>query len=46
MWQTKFLDHVVRNEDDLENEINYIVMNPVKEGFVSDPHFYPYTGVW
>jgi hypothetical protein len=45
LWQKRGFDHVIRNDDDLENNLDYIVMNPVKAGFVSDPHFYPYTGV-
>jgi REP element-mobilizing transposase RayT len=45
LWQKKFFDHVIRNQDDLENEVEYIVMNPVKEGFVQYPQFYPFTGI-
>jgi len=45
LWQKKFFDHVIRNQDDLENELDYILMNPVKEGFVKYPQFYPYSGI-
>ena len=45
LWQKKGFDHVIRNEDDLENNLDYIVMNPVKAGFVSYPQFYPFTGI-
>lgn len=44
LWQTRFYDHVIRNEFDLEENIDYIVMNPVREGYVTYPQFYPYTG--
>ena len=36
-WQKRFWDHVIRNEADLENHIQYIHFNPVKHGYVSDP---------
>ena len=41
----KFFDHVIRNQDDFENELDYILMNPVKEGYVKYPQFYPFSGV-
>jgi REP element-mobilizing transposase RayT len=44
LWQTDIWDHVIRNDVDLQDNINYIVMNPVREGYVSHPQFYPYTG--
>ena len=45
LWQKKFFDHVIRNEDDLQNNLDYIVMNPVKAAFVKRPQFYPFTGI-
>jgi len=44
LWQTGFHDHVIRNDQDLEENLTYIEMNPVREGYVSYPFFYPYTG--
>jgi putative transposase len=44
LWQTRLFDHVIRNDKDLEENLEYIAMNPVKAGFVSCPQFYPYTG--
>ena len=44
LWQTRLYDHVIRNDVDLRENIEYIVMNPVREGYVSHPQFYPYTG--
>ena len=35
-WQHESYDHVVRNDDELENTIWYILYNPVKAGFVSE----------
>ena len=44
LWQTRLYDHVIRNDVDLRENIDYIVMNPVREGYVTHPQFYPYTG--
>jgi len=32
LWQTRLYDHVIRNDVDLRENIDYIVMNPVREG--------------
>ena len=44
LWQTGFFDHVIRNSQDLDENLTYIAMNPVRAGYVSHPCFYPYTG--
>ena len=44
LWQPRFFDHVIRNNRDLQENLNYIAMNPVREGYVTQPYFYPYTG--
>jgi REP element-mobilizing transposase RayT len=44
LWQARFFDHVIRNDKDLRENLNYIAMNPVKAGYVSQPWFYPYAG--
>ena len=44
LWQARFFDHVIRNDQDLRENIRYIAMNPVKAGYVTQPCFYPYTG--
>jgi len=44
-WQTSMYDHVIRNDFDLQENIDYIAMNPVRAGYVTLPHFYPYTGL-
>ena len=44
LWQTRFFDHVIRNDVDLQENLNYIAMNPVRRGYVTHPQFYPYTG--
>ena len=44
LWQTRFFDHVIRNDVDLRENLNYIAMNPVRAGYVTQPCFYPYMG--
>jgi REP element-mobilizing transposase RayT len=43
LWQPGFFDHVIRNEKDLNENLNYIAFNPVRAGYVTQPFFYPYT---
>ena len=44
LWQPRFFDHIIRNDNDLQENLNYIAMNPVREGYVKKSYFYPYTG--
>jgi REP element-mobilizing transposase RayT len=44
LWQTRLFDHIIRNDFDLQENLDYIAMNPVCEGYVTVPQFYPYTG--
>jgi REP-associated tyrosine transposase len=37
LWQRRFWDHVIRDETDLEQHLDYIHYNPVKHGLVSRP---------
>jgi len=32
-WQSRFWDHVIRNEEDFENHFHYIHMNPINHGY-------------
>jgi REP element-mobilizing transposase RayT len=43
LWQTRFHEHIIRNDADLRETIEYIAMNPVKRGYVSRPQYYPFT---
>ena len=44
LWQTRLFDHVIRNDHDLHENLEYIAMNSVRAGYVSKAQFYPYTG--
>jgi putative transposase len=43
IWQRRFWDHHIRDEEDFEQHLNYIHYNPVKHHFVSCPHFWQYS---
>jgi len=40
IWQTRFLDHRIRDEDDFIHHIEYIRFNPVKHGYVTEADQY------
>lgn len=41
--QRRFWDHVIRNDKDFEEKINYIHYNPVKHDLVQDVEEWPYS---
>jgi len=43
IWQSRFWEHTVRDEDDFKRCLDYIHWNPVKHGYVSRPCDYPYS---
>ncbi len=43
LWQRRFWDHVIRDERDYENHVNYIHYNPVKHGLVERVLDWPYS---
>jgi putative transposase len=43
VWQRRFWEHWVRDEDDFGAHLDYIHYNPVKHGLVKCPHLYPYS---
>jgi putative transposase len=44
-WQAESYDHVVRDTDELERIVQYVINNPVKAGLVSDWEAWPWTYV-
>lgn len=42
-WQSRFWDHVIRNDEDFKRHLNYIHYNPVKHGFVSKPEEWEFS---
>jgi len=45
IWQNRFWDHIIRDQDDLNNHIDYIHYNPVKHGFAANPADWKYSSV-
>jgi putative transposase len=43
VWQRRYWEHRVRDEEDLERHGDYIHYNPVKHGFVACPADWPYS---
>lgn len=43
LWQRRFWDHRIRDEEDLIRHVNYIHYNPVKHGLVRCPHAWPHS---
>ncbi len=43
LWQRSFYDHGLRRDEDLIKVAEYIVSNPVRNGFVEDWRNYPYA---
>jgi len=43
VWQRRFWEHTIRDEDDYMKHVNYIHYNPVKHGLAECPHQWPYS---
>lgn len=43
VWQRRFWEHLIRDEDDLIRHVEYIHYNPVKHGVSACPHAWPYS---
>jgi REP element-mobilizing transposase RayT len=48
LWQKSFYDHIVRDDEGVENVISYILNNPVRAGLVGDWKDYSFigSGIW
>jgi putative transposase len=43
LWQRRFWEHLIRDENDLDKHIKYIHYNPVKHGLVPDVEDWPWS---
>ena len=43
VWQKRFWEHAIRNEEDFMRHVNYIHYNPVKHSLARCPHQWPYS---
>lgn len=43
VWQRRYWEHTVKDEDDFDRHFDYIHYNPVKHGHVECPQDWPYS---
>jgi len=43
IWQRRFWEHTIADEDDFENHFHYVHWNPTKHQYVDCPHEWPYS---
>jgi putative transposase len=43
VWQPRFWEHMIRDENDFERHLEYILYNPVKHGLVTRVRDWPYS---
>ena len=43
MWQRRFWEHLIRDDRDYANHVDYIHYNPVKHGLVESPADWPHS---
>jgi len=44
LWQRQFFDHIIRNDEDFFESLEYIKLNPVRKGLAETWEQWPYTG--
>ena len=45
IWQRRYWEHLIRDDEDFEAHLGYIYNNPVKHGYVLKPEDWPYSSV-
>ena len=45
IWQRRFWEHQIRDEDDLARHVDYVHINPVKHGHVAMAGEWPYSSI-
>jgi len=45
IWQRRYWEHLIRDEQDYEKHVNYIHYNPVKHGYVKHPIDWPFSSI-
>ncbi len=43
IWQRRYWEHQIQNEEDYAHHVNYCHFNPVKHGYVKHPSEWPYS---
>ena len=45
IWQRRFWEHQIKDEDDLANHVDYVHINPVKHGHSARASDWPYSSI-
>ena len=45
VWQRRYWEHLIRNEDDLRTHVEYIHFNPVKHGYARRAGDWPHSSI-
>lgn len=45
IWQRRYWEHAIRDDDDFARHVDYIHYNPVKHGYVDLPAAWPYSSI-
>ncbi|MCX7300227.1 MAG: transposase [Rhodobacterales bacterium] len=45
IWQRRYWEHHIRNDEDFADHVRYCWVNPVKHGFVERPEDWPFSSV-
>ena len=45
IWQRRYWEHLIRDDEDLERHVNYIHYNPVKHGHATSPWDWPHSSL-
>jgi len=43
IWQWRFWEHAIRNDEDLRRHVDYIHFNPARHGHIKRPSDWPYS---
>ena len=43
IWQRRYWEHLIRDQEDFNHHLDYIHINPVKHGLVTAPKDWPYS---
>ncbi len=45
IWQRRYWEHLIRDENDFERHVDYIHYNPVKHGYAHQANEWPYSSI-
>ncbi len=45
IWQRRYWEHQIRDEEDLARHVDYVHYNPVKHGYVTSPRDWPHSSI-